>query len=235
MPADIIQRAYRLRIALFLLSAIVILALLSTAYQAIQALTQLDVVERQRDQWQRPSDIVRLLDAKNRSVVADLGCGSGYFTLKLSPTVGAQGQVFAIDIRRLPLAFLRIRTLLRSQLNISLIHAQPDNPGLPAQAVDAVLIANTYHEFVHPNRILTALFHSLRPGGRLVVVDRGPASARAEARSIDLGHHELPRAWAETSKTVSRSPPLRTASSTVPAMSPGGSSSPKDRFGRSSN
>jgi hypothetical protein len=55
-----------------------------------------------------------------------------------------------------------------------------------------VLIANTYHELAHPKPILNCIFHSLRPGGRLVVVDRGPEAAQGEARDIETQHHELP-------------------------------------------
>jgi predicted methyltransferase len=85
MRADKIQRVYRIRIALFLLGVVLVVALLSTTYQAVRALIRLDVVERERDQWQRPGSVLQLLNLKNGDVVADLGCGSGYFALKLSP------------------------------------------------------------------------------------------------------------------------------------------------------
>jgi ubiquinone/menaquinone biosynthesis C-methylase UbiE len=192
MPADNVQRVYRIRIALFLLGVVLVVALLSTTYQAVQALIRLDVVERERDQWQRPGSVLQLLNLKNGDVVADLGCGSGYFALKLSPIVGTHGEVLAVDIRRVPLLFLWARAILRHDHNISIIHAQPDNPHLPTGAVDAVLIANTYHELTHPKAILNCIFHSLRPGGRLVVIDRGPEANQAEARDIETRHHELP-------------------------------------------
>jgi ubiquinone/menaquinone biosynthesis C-methylase UbiE len=192
MSADNVQRVYRIRIALFLLGVVLVVALLSTTYQTVQALIRLDVVERERDQWQRPGSVLQLLNVKNGNVVADLGCGSGYFALKLSPIVGTHGQVLAVDIRRVPVLFLWARAILRHDHNISIIHAHPDNLHLPTGAVDAVLIANTYRELTHPKAILNCIFHSLRPGGRLVVIDRGPEANQGEARDIETQHHELP-------------------------------------------
>jgi hypothetical protein len=66
-------------------------------------------VERERDQWQRPADIIRALDIRQSSVVADLRCGAGYFALKLAAAVRPPGEVLAVDIRLLPLLFLRVR------------------------------------------------------------------------------------------------------------------------------
>jgi SAM-dependent methyltransferase len=106
-----------------------------------------------------------------------------------------------VDIRRLPLSFLWLRTLLRNRHNVRVIHSDPDNPRLPTAAVDAVLIANTYHEFTHPKSIMDVVFQSLRNGGRLVIVDRGPESApesaNDESRRSEMQHHELPLAQVE--------------------------------------
>jgi ubiquinone/menaquinone biosynthesis C-methylase UbiE len=197
MATDKIRRAYRIRIALFLSCALLGVALLSIAYQAVQTLVQLDAVEHERDQWQRPSDVLQWLNVSAGNVVADLGCGSGYFALKLSPIVGPSGRVLALDIRRMSLCFLWIRTVLRHDHNISVTHTQPDNHGLPTGAVDAVLIANTYHELTHPTAILQRIFISLRLDGRLVVLDRGPESAYGEIRGIETHHHALPLDLAE--------------------------------------
>ena len=70
---DKIQRAYRIRISIFLLCAALIVVGLSTVYQAIQTLNRLEVVEHDRDQWQRPADIMQALDLREGSVVADIG------------------------------------------------------------------------------------------------------------------------------------------------------------------
>jgi ubiquinone/menaquinone biosynthesis C-methylase UbiE len=183
---DIAHRRPLFRLALFLVCAILIFLALNTLYSFTSTLNQLDRVESERDQWQRPSDVLRALDLRSGNTVVDLGSGSGYFALKLSPAVGERGQVLAVDLRRLSLFFLWTRALLRGQYNVQVIVGQENNPRLPAGTVDAVLICNTYHEFSDPELILDRVFRSLRPGGRLVVVDRAPRATEAQHT------HEVP-------------------------------------------
>ena len=71
------------------------------------------------------------------------------------------------------------------------ILGEPDNPHLPTGAVDAVLIANTYHELSPSRPILDAVFVAMKPGARLVIVDRAPRNASAISRAIEAGHHEV--------------------------------------------
>jgi len=183
--------SHRAKLVLFLLCAIAILFLVDTAYQGINTLSRLNVVEAERDQSQRPSEVLQALDLKPGYVVVDLGCGSGYFTLKLSAPVGKNGRVLAEDIRRLPLAFLWIRTFQRSQHNVNIVLGEPDDPHLPAQRVNAVLIANTYHEFTNSQAILVHVVRSLVSGGRLVVVDREPRPLDPESSETAAEHHEV--------------------------------------------
>jgi ubiquinone/menaquinone biosynthesis C-methylase UbiE len=174
------------RIALFLVCAIVIFLALNTMYSFTNTLHQLDVIESERDQWQRPADILRALDLREGNTVVDLGSGAGYFSLKLFPADGKRGQVIAVDLRRLSLFFLWTRALLRGQSNVHVVVGEEDNPRLPTGAVDAVLICNTYHEFSNPELMLNHVFRSLRRGGHLVVVDRAPRATEAEHT------HEMP-------------------------------------------
>ena len=180
MSNDIAHRKPLFRLALFLVCAILIFLALNTLYSFTSTLSRLDVVESQRDQWQRPSDVLRALYLQPGNTVVDLGSGAGYFALKLSPAVGKRGQVLAVDLRKLSLFFLWTRALLRSPHNIHVIVGEEDDPRLPAGGVDAVLICNTYHEFNNPELILNRVFRSLRPGGRLVVVDRTARAIEAQ-------------------------------------------------------
>jgi predicted methyltransferase len=198
VPDSRVQRAYRVRISLFLLAASLALLVWVVGYQAIQTLNSLDVVERERDRWQQAGLVVEALNLKDGSIVADIGSGAGYFTLKLAPIVGDKGRVIAEDILREPLAFLWIRTLLRHQGNVQAIHGEPDNPHLPEGQVDAVLVANTYHEFMHPRAILNRAFQALHPGGRLVIIDRGPLPGEEESREFEIQHHERSPSEVET-------------------------------------
>ncbi len=182
---------YRVRVTLFLLGTVLLVLLLSYVYQGIQTLHALDRIESERDHWQRSSDVIQALNLREGSVVVDFGSGVGYFALKLSPVVGKSGSVVGEDIRRESLIFLRIRAFMRSQSNLGTIRGEIDDPRLPAGFADAVLIANTYHELTEPKPILRHLAESLKPGGRLVILDRGPRSGPAESRGLQAEHHEL--------------------------------------------
>ena len=181
--------SYRVKLGLFFLSAVAILFFVDTAYQGLNTLSRLNVVEAERDQWQRPTDIIQALDLNPGNVVVDLGCGSGYFTLKLSAPVGKSGSVLAEDIRRLPLVFLWLRTFQRH--NVRIVHGEPDDPHLPVRSVNAVLIANTYHEFGNSQPILVHVIQSMASGGRLVVVDRERRPVDQMSAGTVAGNHEV--------------------------------------------
>jgi len=166
----------RNKIALWLIGGLLFLILLNVIGQGWNTLDRLTLVEHERDQWQRAPAIIAQLNLRDGSRVVDLGCGAGYFALKLSSAVGARGNVQAVDILRLPLAFLWIRARTR---NLSVILGDPDDPHISGP-VDAVLIANTYHEFARPAVILEHVRQALAAGGRLVIADRGPQSANPE-------------------------------------------------------
>ncbi|MGE3578229.1 MAG: class I SAM-dependent methyltransferase [Vicinamibacterales bacterium] len=183
------------RLAAFLLVLLAGGGVLFVVDQAIRTLRTLAIVERERDTWQRPDAIIGHLNLQPGQTVLDLGSGAGYFALKLAPRVAPGGQVLAVDLRRLSLAFLWIRARQGGHANLRVIVGAPDDPRLPPGPIDGVLIANTLHELAPPGPILTRIFASMRPGGRLVVVDRGP-HGREEADAIG-GTHELSAATAE--------------------------------------
>ena len=165
--------SYRLKLLAFVVGAFAVLFVLNTAYSVVNTVSRLDVIEAERDRWQRPSGIIQTLDLTPGKVVVDLGCGSGYFTLKLSAPVGESGRVIAEDIRRLPLTFLWFRAFSRHESNVTTVHGTLDDPRLPAQ-VNSVLISNTYHEFTNSHSVLVHVYQSLVHSGRLVIVDRSP-------------------------------------------------------------
>jgi predicted methyltransferase len=179
---------YRFKLLAFLLCALTLLLVLNTAYSALNTISRLDAVEAERDQWQHPAEVLQALEIKAGDVVVDLGCGSGYFALKLSAPAGKTGRVLAEDIRRLPLAFLWFRAILKNKRNIAVVHGAAADPHLP-QRVNEVLIANTYHELNDSQPILAQVRQSLVPGGRLVVVDRAPNPA--DTGTNRLAGHEI--------------------------------------------
>ena len=166
----------RLKTFVFVLLALAFLCVLNVGYSAFRTISRLNAVEAERDRWQRPSDVIQALNLRPGNLVVDLGCGSGYFTLKLSSPVGDSGRVVAEDVRRLPLMFLWVRAVSKREHNVRVVLGEPADPHMPAQ-VNAVLISNTYHEFTDSHSILAHLYQSLVPAGRLVVVDREPKPA----------------------------------------------------------
>ena len=197
MTQDISPRSARLRILLFLAAAISILAAFYLLSSVSNTLNTLTVVEAERDQWQRPAEVLRSLGIGEGSRVVDLGSGAGYFTLKLADLTGKRGKVLAVDLRRMSLFFLRLRTWLRHVHNIEIIVGTPDDPHLPAGRADAVLISNTYHEFTNPRLMLDRVWVALHPGGRLVIVDRGPRASAGQTDSGAAPGHEIPPASVE--------------------------------------
>ena len=185
-------RAFRIRVAVFLVAVTAILFLIGTVYRGINTINLLDAVEAERDQWQRPNEVLRALNLREGSIVVDLGSGAGYFALKLGHSVGRSGRVVAVDIRRLSLLFLWIRAFLGNQRNITVVHGRAEDLDRSDGPVDAVLVANTYHEFNNAKAVLGGAFRSLTRGGRLVVLDRGPHTAGQQHGESE--HHEVPAA-----------------------------------------
>jgi ubiquinone/menaquinone biosynthesis C-methylase UbiE len=141
--------------------------------------------------------VIDSLKLKDGNTVADVGCGVGYFSLKLAPKVAEHGTVLAEDILDESLTFLWIRAFLHYQSNIRVIRGDLDDPHLPKEGVDAVLIANSYHEFTKPLAILDHAFRALRSEGRLVVLDRGPRSYHGESREIQMQRFHIAASIAE--------------------------------------
>src|SRR5262245_60880567 len=160
--------------------------------QALSTLQTLTDVERERDTWQRPADVIASLSLQPGNVVVDLGSGAGYFALKLAPVVGRSGRVLAVDLRRESLAFLWIRATTRRLWNVDVINGDTDDPRLPAGSIDAVLIANTYHELTQPRAILAALRAQMRQRARLVVLDRAPRAGNDDRESRVIEHEMSP-------------------------------------------
>jgi predicted methyltransferase len=184
------------RVAAVLVLVLVVVPALFVLEEAIRTLGVLDRVERARDTWQRPDEIIRQLNLTPGNTVVDLGSGAGYFSLKIALRVAPTGRVLAVDLRRESLAFLWIRSRIRRFWRLRVIRGQVDDPRLPPGPVDAVLIANTYHELSSAEPILKTLYTSMRPGARLVVVDRVVRTGSG-ARPPAAEHHEMAAATAE--------------------------------------
>lgn len=122
-----------------------------------------------REQWQKPNLIMDELRIAEGSIVADLGAGGGWFTIRLARRVGPNGLVYAEDIQPVMLEAIRRRTQHERLTNVRTILGTPSDPRLPRK-VDAVLIVDAYHEMEDPVVLLRTVERSLNPQGRLGVV-----------------------------------------------------------------
>jgi predicted methyltransferase len=144
---------------------------------------------RTRDAWQRPGEVLDALRADTGRHVADIGSGSGYFTIRLAERVGREGRVYAVDVDRAALDRLRERTAREGLEQVEVVHAESADPRLPAR-LDAALIVDAYHEFRHHDEILQAVFRALVPGGRLVIIDGEAPGGRARTEYHRM--HRIP-------------------------------------------
>jgi ubiquinone/menaquinone biosynthesis C-methylase UbiE len=133
-------------------------------------LGKLEVADR--DAWQKPDEIMDALGIAENSVVADLGAGGGWFTIRLARRVGPNGKVYAQDIQHEMLEAIR-RRVEREGLSriVERRLGTPTDPGLPAGALDAALIVDAYPEMAQPVALLKNLARSLKPNGRIGIVN----------------------------------------------------------------
>jgi len=127
--------------------------------------------EKERDGAREPDQLVRLLDLRSGMSVADIGAGSGYYVVRLSPIVGAGGRILAEDIKPEYLQTLRMRVLNLGLPNVTIISGEPHDPKLPAGSVDVAILVHMYHEIAQPYGLMYNLVPALRGGARVGIVD----------------------------------------------------------------
>jgi len=123
----------------------------------------------QRLQINRVMDILGIAPGKS---VADIGAGSGWFTVRAARRVGEGGVVYAVDINPQAIRYVDERAKKEQLHNIKTILGKADNPLLPASSVDSVLLLKAYHEVAEPVALLSNLRAALRPGARVGIIDR---------------------------------------------------------------
>lgn len=123
-----------------------------------------------REVQELPRLVLEALPLTPVSVVADIGAGTGYFTLRIAERV-PEGQVFAVDVQEPLLEQLQARANAAGLTQVTPVHGAADDPRLPADSIDVALIVDAYQEFSHPREMMQAIRQALRPGGQLVVVE----------------------------------------------------------------
>jgi SAM-dependent methyltransferase len=166
-----------------------------------------DWLERpEREIEERPDTVLRVLNLKPGDTVADIGAGSGYFTRRLARAVGPRGRVFGVDIQPQMLTDLTNRLARTGITNVSPILGTDRDPRLPLASIDLALLVDVYHELEYPFEMLVAISRSLKPGGRVVLVEY-----RAEDPAVPIKPlHKMSEAQARRELTAAGLQWLRT-------------------------
>jgi predicted methyltransferase len=157
----------------------------AAALLGIAALAQYGSDTPERDQWQRPAEVMDALKIQAGSVVADIGAGRGYFTFRLAERVGPTGKVYSEDIADEVIRDIRQRATQQKLKQIEVVQGSERDPRLPAGTLDAVLIVDSYHEFREYAAMLKGVHAALKPGGLLGIIDK-----EAEAGLPRSEYHE---------------------------------------------
>ena len=128
----------------------------------------------ERQEFQKPDEVMAALAFKEGERVADIGAGSGYFTIPIAKAVGPSGAVLAIDIRQEMLDFIERRLELEELENVKLMKVEKDDPQLPEGGVDTILMVDTIHYIQERGEYAKKLRAGLTPGGRVVIIDYKP-------------------------------------------------------------
>lgn len=124
----------------------------------------------EREREERTDLLVNALKLKPTDAVADIGAGSGYFTMRMAPLV-PEGVVYGTDIQREMLDIITERALELKLHNVMPVLGEIDHCGLEPNSVDVVLFVDAYHEFSHPREMMESILDALKPGGRVVLVE----------------------------------------------------------------
>jgi SAM-dependent methyltransferase len=128
-----------------------------------------DANRAEKLQIERVMDVLNIQPGKS---VADIGAGSGFFSVRAAKRVGDRGKVYAVEINQNFINYINDRARRENFSNIQTVLGAEDNPNLPANSVDAVLILNTYHEIAQPIRLMKNLLPALKKDALVGIIDR---------------------------------------------------------------
>ena len=129
------------------------------------------LVRSEREEEEQPDKALDELKIPKGATVADIGAGVGYMTWRMAERVGPKGRVYANDIQPQMLDQLQKNMRERHITNVEPVLGEPDDPKLPQGHMDLVLMVDVYHEFTHPQQMLRHIRESLKPDGRLVLLE----------------------------------------------------------------
>src|SRR5215469_467647 len=132
----------------------------------------------ERDEWQKPDEVVKALELKSGDVIADIGAGTGYFSRRFAKAVAPDGKVYAVDVAADGLGYLKERAEKEGLNNIVTIVSREEDPMLPANAVDLAFFCDATHHIANRVNFYRAMAPGLKQHGRLAIIDYGPDAPR---------------------------------------------------------
>jgi predicted methyltransferase len=187
MPGILSRNMHHFRRVPFVKRSVLVLLWLATCSCALSA--QDIANEPRRETWQRVPDLFRAMGVHEGAIVADVGAGEGFLTVRLSPLVGNSGKVYAVDSDKSVADGVRQRVRDAQMMNVEIITGADDDPHLP-RGLDAVIILNAYHEIRHGVTMLRHIHDALKPGAALVLCEPAPAAV-GQTRAAQMDDHVL--------------------------------------------
>ncbi|WP_298540226.1 class I SAM-dependent methyltransferase [uncultured Aquimarina sp.] len=146
---------------------------------------------KERDTWMKVSELFEIAEIKQGSMVADVGCHEGYLSIHMAKVVGASGKVLAVDVRKDRLEKLDEHLKKRKIKNVKTILGDYDNPNLPDNSLDVVVILDTYHEMDDYKEILAHVKKALKPKGNIVIIEKFKEHMLNKSRDEQMEAHTL--------------------------------------------
>jgi ubiquinone/menaquinone biosynthesis C-methylase UbiE len=138
----------------------------------------------EREREERTDQLIENLPIGPGDSVADIGAGTGYFSLPMARLVGDTGTVYAVDIQPEMLAIIEDRAAQQDVSNIELVLGAANDPKLPADSIDMALFVDAYHEFEWPWEVMSAVYDSLVPGGKVILIEYRAEDPRVLIRKL---------------------------------------------------
>lgn len=124
-----------------------------------------------REVYDRRQDVTQALELKEGMDIADIGAGTGFYSLLFAEQAGKSGKVFAVDVTDDFVRNIERRAAENNLKNIHAVLSEQKNTRLDADSIDMAFVCNTYHHFEYPQSMLASIHRALRPGGTLVIID----------------------------------------------------------------
>jgi precorrin-6B methylase 2 len=139
----------------------------------------------EREQEERPSRLLAILKKRFEpdDVIADIGAGSGYYTIRLAPLV-PQGKVLGCDIQQEMLDIVKDNAAKAGVKNVDTVLGTVKSPNLPDESIDYALLVDAYHEFDHPREMMLAIRKALKPGGQVILLEFRGEDANVPIRAL---------------------------------------------------